>query len=91
MVDQARGRIIVMAGGGIRESNVRDVIAGTGVSEIHARISAVTLSQTPTTSERAVRLRKRLPEEENAWEELDEARMRSLIDLAQTTGNPGEF
>jgi len=90
MVDQARGRIIVMAAGGIRESNVREVIARTGVREIHARISSITQSPTPTTSDRAVRLRKPLPHDENLWEELDQARMRSLFELAQTSGNRGE-
>lgn len=82
LVDQARGRITVMAGGGVREHNVRDVIARTGVSEVHARISAVSHSGTGT-SNRSVRLRKPLPEDENAWEELDEARMRTLIGLTQ--------
>jgi copper homeostasis protein len=38
LVDQARARITVVAGGGIREHNVRDVIARTGVREIHARL-----------------------------------------------------
>lgn len=37
LVDQARGRIAVIAGGGIRAHNVRDVIARTGVGEIHTR------------------------------------------------------
>ena len=38
LVGRARERIIVIAGGGIREPNVRDVIARTGVSEVHARL-----------------------------------------------------
>jgi copper homeostasis protein len=38
LVDQARARITVVAGGGIREHNVRDVISRTGVREIHARL-----------------------------------------------------
>jgi len=84
LVDQARGRIIVMAGGGIRENNVREIVARTGVSEVHARIGSVVNRASPAVSaDRAVRLRKPLPEDENAWEELDEARMRALIDLAQ--------
>ena len=37
LVDQARERISVVAGGGIREHNARDVIARTGAREIHAR------------------------------------------------------
>lgn len=38
LVDQSNGRIIIVAGGGIREHNVREVIARTGVPEIHARL-----------------------------------------------------
>jgi len=38
LVGQARERITVIAGGGIREHNVRDVIARTGVREVHARL-----------------------------------------------------
>jgi copper homeostasis protein len=38
LLGQARGRITVIAGGGIREHNVRDVIARTGVREVHARL-----------------------------------------------------
>jgi copper homeostasis protein len=89
LVDQARGRITVMAGGGVRESNVREIIGRTGVSEVHARISSLTSHADPI-APRLVRLRKPLPEDENVWEELDEARMRSLVGLAQTSENPGE-
>ncbi|HET7615211.1 MAG TPA: copper homeostasis protein CutC [Gemmatimonadaceae bacterium] len=37
LVEQARGRISVMAGGKIREDNVAEIIARTGVTEVHAR------------------------------------------------------
>jgi copper homeostasis protein len=37
LVDQARDRIAIIAGGGIREHNVSDVIARTGVREVHTR------------------------------------------------------
>lgn len=37
LVDQARGRIAILAGGGIRQHNARDLIARTGVAEIHTR------------------------------------------------------
>jgi copper homeostasis protein len=38
LVGQARERIAIIAGGGIREHNVRDVIARTGVREVHSRL-----------------------------------------------------
>jgi copper homeostasis protein len=37
LVNQARDRISIIAGGGIREHNVRDVIRRTRVREVHAR------------------------------------------------------
>lgn len=40
LVDQAQERITIIAGGGIREDNVREVIARSRVTEIHTRLSA---------------------------------------------------
>jgi copper homeostasis protein len=37
LVKQARERIAIVAGGGIRDHNVREVIARTGVREVHSR------------------------------------------------------
>jgi copper homeostasis protein len=37
LVARARGRIAIIAGGGVREQNVRNVIARTGVREVHTR------------------------------------------------------
>ena len=38
LVDQARKRITIVAGGGVREHNVLEVIARAGVREVHARL-----------------------------------------------------
>jgi copper homeostasis protein len=38
LVSRARGRVSIIAGGGIREHNVREVIARTGVDEGHGRL-----------------------------------------------------
>jgi copper homeostasis protein len=38
LVLQARARVSIIAGGGIREHNVREVIARTGAHEVHGRL-----------------------------------------------------
>jgi copper homeostasis protein len=38
LVKQARERVSIIAGGGIREHNVREVIARTGAHEVHGRL-----------------------------------------------------
>lgn len=77
LVNQARGRLRVIAGGRVRENNVREIIALTGVEEVHARISSIVCANDSLGT--SLKLRKRLPENEAAWEELDESRMRDLV------------
>jgi len=83
LVDHTDGRIRVMAGGGIREHNVRDVISRTGVSEVHTGLSflagAGRWAHAP-----GVRIRKPLPADEAAWSEVDEERMRRLVEVVRS-------
>jgi len=81
LVSQARGRIGIVAGGGIRENNVHEVIALSGVNEVHARISSIVGGGVRSRSPK-IKLRKKLPDNESAWEELDESRMRDLVQKA---------
>lgn len=78
LVRQAGSRILVMAGGGVREDNVRDLISVSGVREVHVRLTRLTRGSAPM-SGRELRVRKPLPEDETAWEETDEQRMRSFV------------
>ncbi|HEY3112544.1 MAG TPA: copper homeostasis protein CutC [Gemmatimonadaceae bacterium] len=78
LMNQAGGRIRIVAGGSVREGNVREVITLTGVDEVHARISSI-VGGTGSTRSSQLKLRKRLPDNESAWEELDERRMRDLV------------
>lgn len=77
LVARAGDRLHVMAGGGLREAHVHEVVRRTGVREIHVRGTAV--ATTPGASLNAgVRLRKALSDDEGAWEETDEARIRAF-------------
>jgi copper homeostasis protein len=39
LVQQAGSRVVVMAGGGVREHNVRSIVSTSGVREVHARLT----------------------------------------------------
>lgn len=78
LVRQADSRLIVMAGGGVREENVRSLVSISGVREVHVRLTRLTRNgESPV--RRGLRLRKPLPEDDSAWEETDEQRVRSFV------------
>jgi len=78
LVRQSDSRLIVMAGGGVREENVRGLVAMSGVREVHVRLTRLTRSDASPTA-RELRVRRALPEDEAAWEETDEQRVRSFV------------
>jgi copper homeostasis protein len=83
LVAQAAGRIVIMAGGGIREETASEIVRRSGVHEIHVRgTRVVTTAMTPASG--AIRLRKALPEDEGAWEETDETRVRRFVEAANS-------
>jgi copper homeostasis protein len=77
LVRQAGSRLIVMAGGGIREDNVHSLVSLSGVREVHVRLTR--LAHRGELAARALRIRKPLPQDEAAWEETDELRVRSFV------------
>lgn len=78
LVRRAGQRLLVMAGGGVREENVRDLVAVSGVREVHVRLTRLRRAGQPP-SRRGMHLRRPLPEDESAWEETDEQRIRSFV------------
>jgi len=78
---RAAGQIAVMAGGGVREAHVLEIVQRAGVREVHVRGTrpARTLMQG---GRDGIRLRKPLPADEGAWEETDERRIREFVRLA---------
>ena len=78
LVRQAGSRLVVMAGGGVREENVRTLVSLSGVREVHVRLTRLTHGGEQP-ARRDLRLRRPLPEDEAAWEETDEQRVRSFV------------
>ena len=78
LVRQAGSRLVVMAGGGVREENVRSLVSVSGVREVHVRLTRLRHDGEPP-ARRGLRVRKPLPEDEAAWEETDEQRVRSFV------------
>ena len=78
LVRHAGSRIVVMAGGGIRNENVRELLSVSGVREVHVRLTRPTRrGEAPARG--GVGVRKALPEDEMAWEETDELSMRTFV------------
>jgi copper homeostasis protein len=75
LVRQAGSRLIVIAGGSIREENVRSVISLSGVTEIHVRPTRLAHRGEMA---RGLRIRKPLPQDQAAWEETDEQRVSAI-------------
>jgi len=78
LVRQAGSRLVVIAGGGVREENVRSLVSVSGVREVHVRLTRLVHGGEPA-ARHGVRVRKPLPEDETAWEETDEQRVRSFV------------
>lgn len=81
LVERWSADLEIMAGGGVREENVREIVDRAGVDEVHVRGTRVVRTTMTSVNDR-VRLRKPPPDDEAAWEETDEARIRALVRLA---------
>ena len=81
LVKRAAGQITVMAGGGVREDTVQEIVHRSRVPEVHVRgTRQARVVMTPAGA--GVRLRNALPEDESAFEETDERRIREFVRLA---------
>ncbi len=91
LVARAAARIGILAGGGLREDHVAEVVRRSGVAEVHVRGSEVVRAPDAGEPARPLRLRKPLPEDEASWEETAEARVREIVTAArgQQDGSDG--
>lgn len=80
LVGRAAGHIAVMAGGGIREETVQEIVHRSKVGEVHVR--GTRAARVDVSGGGSLKLRKQLPVDENAWEETDERRIREFVRLA---------
>ena len=78
LVRRGAGQITVMAGGGVREETVQEIVHRAGVAEVHVRGTRLTRG-TQAAPGAAIRLRKPMPPDEDAWEETDERRIREFV------------
>jgi copper homeostasis protein len=88
LVRQAGSRLIVMAGGSVREDNVSTLVSVSGVREVHVRLTRLTQGGAEA-ARHDLRVRKPLPEDEAAWEETDEQRVRSFVRTVAALARPG--
>jgi copper homeostasis protein len=80
LVKRAAGAVTVLAGGSVREENVQEIVHRSGVAEVHVR--GTRLLSRGRAGRDGMRLRKPLPEDESAWEETDERRIKEFVRLA---------
>jgi copper homeostasis protein len=81
LVRRAGGQIEILAGGGVREENVQELVHRSKVREVHVRGTRVV--EAPMTQGReGIRFRKPPPESEGAWEETHERRISEIVRLA---------
>lgn len=84
LVKAARGRVAIMAGGGIRHDNVADIIQSTGVGEIHVGLSRLVASPMTYRNSR-VSLGKTQGREYQRWQVLEENVRKLQRSLALST------
>ena len=81
LVRRAAGQITIMAGGGVREETVQEIVHRSKVSEVHVRGTRQARVVMSPAGEH-IRLRKPLPQDESAFDETDEKRIREFVRLA---------
>jgi copper homeostasis protein len=81
LVRRAAGQIGIVAGGGIREETVQELVHRSRVPEVHVRGTRV-LDMPLSGAREGIRLRKPLPAVEGAWEETSERRIADIVRLA---------
>jgi copper homeostasis protein len=77
LVRQAGDRIVIMAGGGVHEGNVGDLVRETGVREVHVRGSSP-VRETMTFHEHPVPFRTALPVDETIRHVTDPERLQNI-------------
>jgi copper homeostasis protein len=77
-VRQADGRIVIMAGGGVDESNAGNVVRESGVRELHVR-GTMPYREQMVFHEHSVPFRKNWPEDESVRMVTDAMRIRAVV------------
>jgi copper homeostasis protein len=83
LVRQAAGRVTIMAGGGIGEQDVEELVRQTGVEEIHVRATMVVREARSWEIRSAVPFRRALPGDEAARLVTDPQRIAAIRESAE--------
>lgn len=83
LVRRAAGRLVILAGGGIHEGNIAEVVRRTGVREVHVRGASAVASAMEHRNP-ALSFLKSLPADD-AREVTDTARIRRMVELLGQT------
>lgn len=78
LVRRAEGRLVVMAGGGVSESDVAELVSTTGVTEVHVRATMIIRDAPGWDSWSVVPFRKALPGDEYARLVTDPQRIATI-------------
>ena len=81
---QARGRIIVMPGGGLTPRNIEKIVAFTGVAEVHLSARR-TIESGMTHRNSRVFMGGTLRPPEFSWKTTDEASVRTVVEALRKT------
>ena len=80
MRDYVAGRLVVMPGGGVREHNIRDLLAFTGATEVHSGGVSETLFDTSNQHLPDLRFGDPQSPPENEYRQVNRQKVRALVD-----------
>jgi copper homeostasis protein len=80
MIEYAADRLVIMAGGGVRAHNIRDLLAYTGATDIHSGCVSETLYDHSNAHNSSLRFGDVQSPAENTYRQVNREKVRALVD-----------